>query len=428
MKICKITVKNLLYVIKRIIVTMTTQITALLRDKVVTASDGAVTVDNIKAWKNVKKTFRLCDNPPINIMINGSPIFNNFPINILIDEFKKCVKSDNIEDITQEFLEYIGKPVPKNDAENYIKGHISRFKLIYGPVDEKNYENFLDIKEIFNIEIPEFLNTKYDLKFEEMIEINLPISKKNEMIIILKKIFCHYLMLISTGVVISGISSNDYFPSSISFNMILNDNGKIEIINKKTNINCNKTKLDVYGQTEVIDSYFTGIDEKFEITLFKTIKKIFNPSDKELEILKKDIEKIKIKNKNNMLSRVDSLPDNDLYEMLETLIKSTELKQKLLSNIDSVSGNVHIEKITKNNEIETNEKTYKLITTIKNRGEEMFLIPFVNNHKSYCFEPKQDTSTADAELKRWIDDFNAQQKMVDQIHEETMQEMGKRSK
>ena len=58
----------------------------------------------------------------------------------------------------------------------------------------------------------------------------------------------------------------------------------------------------------------------------------------------------------------------------------------------------------------------------------MFLIPFVNNHKSYCFEPKQDTSTADAELKRWIDDFNAQQKMVDQIHEETMQEMGKRSK
>ena len=74
---------------------------------------------------------------------------------------------------------------------------------------------------------------------------------------------------------------------------------------------------------------------------------------------------IKIKNKNNILSRVDSLPDNDLYEMLEILIKSTELKRKLLSNIDSVSGDVHIEKITKNKGIETEEKIYKRIRTIK---------------------------------------------------------------
>ena len=51
--------------------------------------------------------------------------------------------------------------------------------------------------------------------------------------------------------------------------------------------------------------------------------------------------------------------------MLEILIKSTELKRKLLSNIDSVSGDVHIEKITKNKGIETEEKIYKRIRTIK---------------------------------------------------------------
>lgn len=189
---------------------MTTQITALLRDKVITASDGAVTVDNIKAWKNVKKTFKLCDNPPINIMINGSPTFNNFPVNILIHEFEKTVKNDDIENIANEFLDYIGKTVPKNDAGNYIENHILNFKLIYGPVDENNYEKFIEIKELFNIEIPEFINTKYDLKFEEIIEIDLPTPEKNEILEILKRMFCHYLMLISTGVVISGISSNDF--------------------------------------------------------------------------------------------------------------------------------------------------------------------------------------------------------------------------
>ena len=47
------------------------------------------------------------------------------------------------------------------------------------------------------------------------------------------------------------------------------------------------------------------------------------------------------------------------------LVKSTELKQKLLSDIDSVSGDVHIEKITKNKGIETEEKIYKRIRTIK---------------------------------------------------------------
>ena len=344
---------------------MTTQITALLRDKVITASDGAVTVDNIKAWKNVKRTFKLSEKPPINIIINGSPTVNNFPVNLLIHEFEKIVKSDNIEDMSDEFLDFIGKTVPKNDAEKYIENHIIHFKLIYGPVDDNNYDKFIEIKDIFNIKIPEFINTKYDSKFEEIIETDLPTYEKNEILEILKKMFCHYLMLISTGVVISGISSGDFFPSSISFNMILNDNGKIQILNKKTNINCNNTKFDVYGQTDVIDSYLTGIDEDFEISLFKIIKKIFNPSNEEFEILKRDIEKIKIKNKNNILSRVDSLPDNDLYEMLEILIKSTELKRKLLSNIDSVSGDVHIEKITKNKGIETEEKIYKRIRTIK---------------------------------------------------------------
>jgi hypothetical protein len=47
----------------------------------------------------------------------------------------------------------------------------------------------------------------------------------------------------------------------------------------------------------------------------------------------------------------------------------------------------------------------------------------VNNHRSYSFEPKEDTSIADVEFKRWIDNLNEKEKMIDEIHEETLQEM-----
>lgn len=64
---------------------------------------------------------------------------------------------------------------------------------------------------------------------------------------------------------------------------------------------------------------------------------------------------------------------------------------------------------------------------LKIRGGKMFLIPFVNNHRSYSFEPKEDTSVADAEFKKWIDNLNEKQKMINKIHEETLQEMEKQN-
>ena len=62
--------------------------------------------------------------------------------------------------------------------------------------------------------------------------------------------------------------------------------------------------------------------------------------------------------KNDLLKNISSLPDEELYEMMEILIKSTKLKRKLLSDIDSVGGNVHIEKITKEKGIEPEEKIF----------------------------------------------------------------------
>ena len=344
---------------------MTTQIVSLLKEKAMTASDSAVTVNNTKVWKNVDKTFKLCDNPPINIMINGSPTINNFPVKLLINEFEKIVKSDNIKDITEEFLEYIGKTVPLTNVESFIEEKFSEFKFLYGSIDETNYEMILELTSEYNIEMPNYIKKVEDSKFEGMIEPNVPKNVIKKLKFALRQSFCEYLITQSTGLVITGINTHDHFPSSISFNIIMNNNGKIEILNKHSELNCNQTKLEVFGQTDVINFFLTGIDENFEIRLYFIIKNIFKPTSLEEELLKKEINRLKNINKTNILKHIATLPDDDMYEMMKILIKSTELKRKLVSDVDSVGGDIHIEKITKNNGIEKHEKIYNLIKTIK---------------------------------------------------------------
>ncbi|MBR1610293.1 MAG: hypothetical protein IJ672_02220 [Methanobrevibacter sp.] len=66
-----------------------------------------------------------------------------------------------------------------------------------------------------------------------------------------------------------------------------------------------------------------------------------------MDKLKSEIENIKRINKRNMLSKLDTMPENDLCSMIETLIKSTEIKKKLNSDVDNVGGPINIEKISK---------------------------------------------------------------------------------
>ena len=326
---------------------MTTEITILLKDKAITASDGAVTINNNKTWYGVKKTFTLSKNPPMNIMINGSPTINNFPLTLLIHEFEKISKSTNIEDMTEEFLEYIGKTVPKTDVKNFIYDKIDEFKNIYGKISKSEYIEYIEELSKIDIEIPEFIGNNYDLMFEEIIPNNISEKQKNKLKLSLKKIFIQYLITFSTGIVITGVNISNHFPSYIAFNILLNNNGKIEIINKKSEINCNKTIFEVFGQTDVIDAYLTGIDETFENKIIHLIEIIIKPSKLESNLLKSEIKRLKNTHKRNMLKNIESLPPNDLCDLMENLIKSTEIKKKLMSDIDNVGGDICINEITK---------------------------------------------------------------------------------
>ena len=342
---------------------MTIEIVSLLKEKAITASDDAVTVNKTKAWTGARKTFKLSENPPVNIMVNGSPTINNFPISLLIQEFEKFEKNEDIEKMAVEFLDYIGKTVPKTNVKSFIKTKINEFSMLYGPIEKEEYEKFIELIKTIDIEIPKFIGNDFDPEFLNMIDPETPKKLSDEIKESIKKAFCQYLITESTGIVITGISNSHHFPTCISLNIILNNDGKIEIMNYNSKINYNRTEFEVFGQSSTVDSYLTGIDEELENEIYRLVEIIMTPTNNELKMLKTEIGKLKIHNKNRILRNIDTLSDNDLFEFMEILIKSTSLKTKLTSDIDSAGSEVHIEKITKERGIERKENVYKIIET-----------------------------------------------------------------
>lgn len=139
----------------------------------------------------------------------------------------------------------------------------------------------------------------------------------------------------------------------------MNNNGKIEIMNKKSELNCNNVVFEVFGQNDVINTYLTGIDEKLENQLYDLIKIIMNPTENELSILKAELKRLLAINKRKMLKNIASFPPDDIYDLMINLIKSTEIKNKLVSQVDSVGGDVSINEITKYKGIQEKRKIYK---------------------------------------------------------------------
>ena len=53
----------------------------------------------------------------------------------------------------------------------------------------------------------------------------------------------------------------------------------------------------------------------------------------------------------------------------------------------------------------------------------MYLIPFAQHPKSYTVPPEED-HTANHEFKKWLSEKIERRKLLDKIHEETLNEVG----
>ena len=370
---------------------MTSEIIIVNKNAIVMAADSAVTVGGSKTYTGVNKLFMLSNNPPMGIMIFGAADFENIPMETLIKEYNKKTdfnEKNDIISIKDDFLEFLGKNTPNSDFESKIKYKLNSFKEIIIPImkqlDDSSLVEVLESRT--KKDLPSFLKdydeiiNDMDMEFKEMIPENIKEEYHDEIILLLKNIFITFLLKTGTGIVIAGFNEKDMFPSIVNFNLIMNNNGKIEIDDYNELFNFNGNKIMPFAQQDVINTFLKGInsnmsnaivnyfnnyidkyleelriefnsDNKIKKESHQSINEVLNKfdktNDKRASDFEKDIDNLKKNFYNEMLESIGSLPKKELANMAESLIHITSLKRKLDSDLETVGGDIDVAIISK---------------------------------------------------------------------------------
>ena len=369
---------------------MTSELLTMNKSSIVLAADSAVTINGKKVRMGVEKLFKLSDNPPMGMMIFGNANFDNIPMETLIKQYSKETNFESlesIENIKKDFLSYLGKITPpfdfKKSIDENLSAYISELSDKFKGCNKKDIEDFIsDYKEDENLNFVKNLN-EFNLYDEVFVKILPDCVSKDEskyVCYILKMKFFQKIIPSSTGVVIAGFSEDDLLPSFVSFDLILNNSGKIEskLLDCKTNyhLGC----IVPFAQRDVIDTFLTGssimVKRAIQVALLEFLNEyselIINSVSSNNKIDKKSCDIVihevkKIKSINDVTSKkfvdflnkwdeivsmplfvsVSSMTKQDLIEMSYSLINITSMRRKMDSDVESVGGEVAIAIITK---------------------------------------------------------------------------------
>ena len=369
---------------------MTSEILIMNKNAIAMAADSAVTVGNSKTYNGVNKLFMLSNDPPMGVMIFGSANFENIPLETLIKEYRKITnfkENNDIISIKNNFLDYLGKNTPNTDFSREMKSGLRVFKKFIVPkiagMDIDDLKTFLETPPQG---IPSFLEKyqnvidQFDEEFKQMIPTHIPLEYHEDIINKLKNIYVNSIIRMGTGIVIAGFNEIDMFPSVVNFNIVLNNHGKIEIIEYNELLNHQGNSIIPFAQKDVIDTFLTGIDNSIGDSLIYYFKNFINgyieelrvefsnnnkiknkallatnqildnfdkTSNKRVNEFKKNIIKIKKDFTNPILDSVGALPKEELANMSESLIHITSLKRKVDSNLETVGGDIDVAIISK---------------------------------------------------------------------------------
>ena len=369
---------------------MTSEVIIMNKNAIAIASDSTVTVGNNKTYTGVNKIFMLSNNPPMGIMIFGSPNFENIPLEALISEYIKITnfkENPDIISIKDDFLDFLGKKTPSTDLHSKMESEFENFKMDFTPkIKSRDIDDLMVFLDALQIALPSFLKdykdiiNQFDDEFKQMIPNHIPSEFHDEIITKLKNIYLNRIIRMGTGIAIAGFSEKDMFPSVVTFNIVLNNNKKIEITDYDELLNYPESAIIPFAQQDVINTLITGIDNNIEIFLidyFNTIihsiiddlkdefsnnNKIDNnalsdinnimdtfekTSNKRTEDFKKTIINIKEDVSDPFVDSFAALPKEELAKMSESLIHITALKRKIDSNLKTVGGDIDVAIISK---------------------------------------------------------------------------------
>lgn len=362
---------------------MTAVIGILNKSGVALAADSAVTVSNLdrnrKIYNTAYKIFTLSKYHPVGIMIYNSASFMGIPWEILIKEYRKKLKDNQLEklsDYQTDFLNYLHKNLSLVDIDRQKNMQLILIDFIFKDLlRETVEENLSEIekaktviskKEIIKTKLCLRLDFLYDKLQKEKVlkdyetytytiflkeirkELNelyqksyshLPLDKNYK-----SKIFSIAYYLIKTekfignwtGLVFTGYGENEIYPCCYPIKIGEVFNNRIRFAPIENDIveigDDLSASIKPFAQRDVIDTILSGVDSDLESVIYDSFHKfLFNFVNK----LSNDIRHKDSKIANDILNVVDI---NELLKDYQTKIFSIQEKRHINPLMNAVES------------------------------------------------------------------------------------------
>ena len=130
---------------------MTVLVMIVIKDSIIFAGDLTETMEDGKTYDGIRKTFKLTNTLPAGVMFNGKVDFEDLSMETLIGLFKKNVdieKLGSIENIKNEFIDFISKITKYTSVNEYLEEIIENFKeeLIF-KISQSTFEKVIESKK-----------------------------------------------------------------------------------------------------------------------------------------------------------------------------------------------------------------------------------------------------------------------------------------
>ena len=384
---------------------MTVEVGVLNKYGVALATDSAVTIGNGRGYYNTaNKLFALSKYETVAIMIYSNADFMGYPMETIIKEYRKNLadkKFEKLEGYWNDFLVYIN---------NFINER----------VDDSNDFYFQEIYEFFtyiNNEIDREVQRKYDLYKDESSQDDINLLIVNTIKEVITRIYNYYnsleddtsyskmadairgeiedkvkdiasqifgnsleddlvellikssillltkshTMWLRTGIVITGFGEKEVYPSLIAGEFLgcYFKKLKYNVTNRYNITNNYDGAIIPFAQSDVIDTFMTGIDKSIYNKILDTIDcsnvfSSYQAASNCKDELKKEIknamdESIQDQHCAPIVNTISIAPKEELIQMAETLVNLTSFRRKLSLDqySQTVGGPIDVALLTK---------------------------------------------------------------------------------
>ena len=245
----------------------------LTRDGITLGSDLAVTTPGNKTYKSGSKIYKLTDDYPIAIMINGNLDFERISLETLIGEYAESVdfsKVKTVKEIKDGFIKHLSQNTESTSVDDYLYWIIDDFKKeLHEEISKFGFDKVINYYK--QKELKDYVK-KYKNFSDEFFDLIPDDKDKTKYNMEIWKIFSYQFSFEGTGMIIAGFDEENYYPSYFEINLHCNDNGKIIYDDVDSGINCEEPIIKTFAMNDEACTFLTGVSDDFEEYLKSHIK------------------------------------------------------------------------------------------------------------------------------------------------------------